>query len=108
MITLLLLTLAIPVLTAALLMLFGASAVGRSARWIALVGACAALVSSLVLVRQYRDFSADREEFAAHAIPSPAGIAPVQPRVSATHEWFSTRPDTGRLSRPNDREDCDD
>lgn len=100
MITLLLLTLAIPATTAALLMLFGTSVAGRSARWIALTGACAALVSSLVLLREYRDLAATSATMEVGAGLLDDGDSPVQPRVSVRHEWFSTSSDTEQFSQP--------
>lgn len=100
MISLLLLTLVIPAVTAALLMLLGGSVVGRAARWIALLGACAALTTSLTLVHEYRQIN-----LTPHAVPENAGIgvrdrAPVQPQVSLRHAWFTSNPGTDQLAQP--------
>lgn len=100
MISLLLLTLAIPVATAALLMLFGGSTPLRTARWIALAGAVAALTSSLVLAREYRHRAVPEAAAASgnpHAIET---ASPVQPRVAARHVWFVSRTDGAGLSQP--------
>jgi len=91
MISLLILTIAIPALTAALLMLMGRAVVGRSARWIALAGTLAALASSLVVLSEYRHLPPET---------SAAGTAPVHPRVEARHDWFTLDQNTGTVSQP--------
>ena len=100
MITLLLLTLAIPAITAALLMLFGTSVAGRSARWIALTGTCAALATSLVLVREYRSLDVGSAAVEVGGFSDASGFSPVHPRVSMRHDWLTMQPDKGQLSQP--------
>jgi len=95
MIALLILTIAIPALTAALLMLMGSSVIGRSARWIALAGAIAALATSLVVLNEYRHL-----EFAPAAGGRVVGDSPVQPGVSIRHDWFTLGQSSGTVSQP--------
>jgi NADH-quinone oxidoreductase subunit M len=88
MLILLLLSLGIPIASAALLMLFRAPASG-SARAIAATGALLAVLVSLALAHQYR------------GLPAPAGKAsPVQPRFEHRHVWFSAAPDASQMGLP--------
>ncbi|MFO1094833.1 MAG: NADH-quinone oxidoreductase subunit M [Planctomycetaceae bacterium] len=100
MINLLLLTLAIPGATAALLMLLGGSVIGRTARWIALVGTTAALATSLMVLREYRTVASHSSELSGSHDLDKGGDSPVQPRASIVHEWFSSGPPTDQLAKP--------
>ncbi len=93
MIALLFLTLALPAAAAVLLMLFRGAMDQRTARWIALGGATAALGTSLLLAHEYRASAASRESAAA-TMPQ----SPVQPRVEYRHPWLSTERGMGEGS----------
>jgi len=78
MVILLFICLALPLLTALALMLFRSSLTTRSARWIALGGALAALCVSLQLANSY--------------IQLPKTVvadAPIQPQVQYHHHWLT-------------------
>lgn len=77
MIVLLLLTMAIPLGAAVLLMVFRRSMSGHTPRWIALGATLATLLVSVALAQQFR------------ALPAPAGGSPVQPRFEQPYHWFS-------------------
>ncbi len=81
---LLFLTLGMPAATGVLLLLFRDSMAGRTARWIALAGACAALFVSLMLAHQYRDVIGGTE-----ARISDSG-SPVHPRVEFRYPWLAS------------------
>jgi len=83
---LLLLTLAIPAVGAALLMVFRRALTGATARWFAMTAAVVTLLVSLGLAREFR------------ALPAPGGNGaavnqarkfPVQPRFEIRHPWFT-------------------
>jgi NADH-quinone oxidoreductase subunit M len=77
MIVLLLLTMAIPLVAAVLLMVFRRSMSGHTPRWIALGATLATMLVSIALAQQFR------------ALPAPAGGSPVAPRFEQTYHWFS-------------------
>lgn len=81
MMTLLVMTLAIPVAAAALLMLFRSTATG-AARWIALCGTLFTLLASLSLAHQYRELPR------AESLDESVVMSPVQPRFEYRQPWF--------------------
>jgi NADH-quinone oxidoreductase subunit M len=85
MLVLLLLTMAIPLAAAALLMLFRRSMSGHTPRWIALAAAVATLLVSVGLAQQFRELP----------LPNPAGVTvgkgefPIQPRFEQRFHWLT-------------------
>jgi NADH-quinone oxidoreductase subunit M len=79
--TLLFLTFGVPAATGVLLLLFRRSLARSTARSIALAGACATLVTSLMMAHQYRELTG--------AAPRVAE-SPVQPRVEFRFPWLAS------------------
>lgn len=91
MIALLFITLAIPAVTALLLMLFRASLNQSSARWMACSGGLAALLFSVLLLVQYRTQTVAPLEFGI--TPPASSVDPasaIQPRVEYRLPWLQT------------------
>jgi NADH-quinone oxidoreductase subunit M len=79
---LLFLTFGLPAATGVLLLLFRGSLVRSTARSIALAGACATLVTSLLMSHQFRESSLGAE--------SRVSVSPVQPRVEFRFPWLAS------------------
>lgn len=89
MLALLIICLAVPLISATLLMLFRTSLTAKTARWLALAGSAAALAVSVLLLVQYR----------AVVLPSVGGAAVsavLQPHVEYRHVWMSMQGASGK------------
>jgi NADH-quinone oxidoreductase subunit M len=80
--TLLFLTFGVPAATGVLLLLFRGSLARSAARSIALAGACAALVTSLMMAHQFRELTDGAGPRVAES--------PVQPRVEFRFPWLAS------------------
>ena len=89
MIALLFVTLAIPAVTASLLMLFRTSLTQSSARWMACGGSAAALMFAILLLSQYRTATVNTLESGATAAVASADVSSgVRPRVEFRRPWL--------------------
>ena len=86
-----LLLLACPLVTAAIVLMFRSSSGHSVSRWIALIGAVLTLFLSL---RVASDFDA-HEQTGRFSASSPSVAAPVDPVVIARHEWLTFTQDSG-------------
>ncbi|MFO0429416.1 MAG: NuoM family protein [Planctomyces sp.] len=81
---LLILCLAIPTISAILLMLFRSSLNAQTSRWLALVGSTLALAVSMMLLSQYKEASAAKTAQQTDG----AARAALEPLVSHRHSWM--------------------
>jgi NADH-quinone oxidoreductase subunit M len=89
MIALLFVTLAIPAVTASLLMLFRTSLNQSSARWMACCGSVVALLFAILLLSQYRTATVNTlESGATAAVTSAESSSGVRPRVEFRRPWL--------------------
>jgi NADH-quinone oxidoreductase subunit M len=91
MIVLLILLLAVPAATGAMLMLLGGVSQAPASRWIALAGAGAALALSLLMVREYRAVLAGKSNDPAAVAAREANRSgsPLQPKVEYRRPWLT-------------------
>lgn len=80
--------LALPLLTAALLMLFRRSLDVRTARWIALCGAIITLLLSLGIAAEYQNVLDHRAGVTASSDPAVFN-GPVQPKIQFSYQWLT-------------------
>jgi NADH-quinone oxidoreductase subunit M len=87
---LLFITLAIPAVTAALLMLFRSSLNTSSARWMAVFGAAVALLCSVLFLSQFYSSAVSNFETGSQPLLSTASkLSVIQPKVETIIPWLS-------------------
>ena len=95
---LLLLTLAIPLAAAVLLLMFRRSMSGHTPRWIALAATVATLLVSIGLAQQFRELPPANPAGAT----AEQGDSPIQPRFEQRFHWLTLRRER-RRSRERER-----